>query len=358
MFVLYPIAGPIAKLLDYLLHDDEESSAYNRGELSALIRIQFEERLARKQKLKAERAQAQVNHRRLVTGDRVGALDFSHHHIPSSASVMTELQRGALRAANSHVRHKDTHFAESVISAYTQQSDDFTCNDSIHADEVTIVEGALQMKTKVALDVMTIKRNVFTVPYEMILNEKNVVKIYASGFSRIPVYKDGDKNKICAVLITKQLIVVNPKDQRPLNTLPLYVPFCVSPNIRLVDLLNLMQTGGTALRGGHLALVCARPRLGTKALNAGIPLPEEAEWMGVITMEDILESLLQEEIYDEMDKNLRDANRLSMSLSRLWKNHRRRQSDSPSLVAAGLRPNNSSASQPTETTSLLGNAEL
>jgi len=39
------------------------------------------------------------------------------------------------------------------------------------------------------------------------LNERNLVKIYASGFSRIPIYRsDINKGAICGVLITKQLI--------------------------------------------------------------------------------------------------------------------------------------------------------
>ena len=57
LFVLAPLAWPIAKLLDCLLHsdDDESNEAYKRGELSALIRIQYEERLAAKRKRKQER---------------------------------------------------------------------------------------------------------------------------------------------------------------------------------------------------------------------------------------------------------------------------------------------------------------
>ena len=44
MCLLYPLAGPIAKVLDWLLHEEDELDMYNRGELSALVRIQFEER--------------------------------------------------------------------------------------------------------------------------------------------------------------------------------------------------------------------------------------------------------------------------------------------------------------------------
>ena len=74
------------------------------------------------------------------------------------------------------------------------------------------------------------------------------------------------------ILMTKQLIVLNPDDERPISSMPLYTPLCVSPQTPLVELVNLFQTGGIALKGGHLALVCARPREGNLALAAGKPL--------------------------------------------------------------------------------------
>lgn len=54
MWIFYPVAYPIAKLLDCVLGSgedgDETDSLYNRGELAALIRIQYEERMAAKQR--------------------------------------------------------------------------------------------------------------------------------------------------------------------------------------------------------------------------------------------------------------------------------------------------------------------
>jgi len=55
------------------------------------------------------------------------------------------------------------------------------------------------------------------------------------------------------------------------------------------------------MKGGHLALVCANPPAGLAALSKGQPIPDEAGWMGVVTLEDVLETLLQEHIYDEFD---------------------------------------------------------
>ena len=129
-------------------------------------------------------------------------------------------------------------------------------------------------------------------------------------------------------------------------------PMCVSPKLNLVDLLNLFQTGTV----GHMALVCARPDVGRVALEEDRPLPEAAGFMGyvcclaptdsafrhaalfrsdlfcvfhcfasvihpcsVITIEDVIEELLQEEIYDESDKMEREELRLAEWAANKWK---------------------------------------
>jgi metal transporter CNNM len=336
MCLLYPLAGPIAKLLDWLLHDDDDESEYTRGELRALVRIQYEERLATKHKRKQERKHAVA----LTGGDHVGALDFTN--------------KKELRAAKSQLAHSNHRRAskqndmdeELVILAGTgeeyfrKHSTGDVLSQSIHGDEVMMVEGALQMKTKVAMDVFTPMRKVFSIPSDMILTERNMVKIYASGFTRIPVHAPGNKNDIIGVLMTKSLIVVGPKDKRPVNTLPLRIPYCVSPAMPLVDLLNLFQAPLRGSRGGHLALVCARPSSAEKALSQGQCLPETAGLMGIITLEDVLEMLLQEQIYDEMDKQEREAERLARMTVKHWQRYVRRKKEGRPMVVGdnGIQP--------------------
>jgi metal transporter CNNM len=153
----------------------------------------------------------------------------------------------------------------------------------IHVDEVAMVEGALKMHTTEASEVYTPWNQVFTIPSDMILNERNAVKIYRSGFSRIPIYvKDeedpNDNTKIVGILASRQLMVIDSQDQREVSTLPLGTPRCVSPHTSLVDLINMFQTGG--IKGGHMALVCTRPEKAIEALKECSPLPEEAGLMG------------------------------------------------------------------------------
>jgi metal transporter CNNM len=429
MFLLYPIAGPIAKLLDYILHDDEEHEAYNRGELSALIRIQYEERLEAKRRKKKERARAQrilreqeeeaarakaaeeeLRRSGVSVGDfrpslwtnllnqlgigtskarkstdvddlraapaplpRVGALDFE----PSDGVRLSQMiqEEVDLRALKNHLeyaeergsdrsrrherqvswrhqrsmslrsdatQHRTVEFFDATSPMHNSSfgGDDFSqwtgpTTDSLHQDEVLIVEGALAMKTKVALDLMRPKRLTYRLPHDLVLNERNLVDIYSSGFSRVPVYVNtgdgGDRddpdhcsNAICGVLITKQLIVVNPADCRPLHTLPLYSPTVVGPRTTLVDLLNQLQSGGTSMKGGHLALVCANVEEATAALNRGEAIPSTSGWMGIVTLEDVIESVLQEEIYDEYDNIRSKEQRLGKMLRAAWLRYKKR----------------------------------
>lgn len=79
--------------------------------------------------------------------------------------------------------------------------------------------------------------------------------------------------------------------------------------MNLVDALELLRTGGTLM-----AFVCARPEIGQKALDNEKPIPIEAGFMGVITLEDIMESILQGRVFDEWD--MKDRERAIGTLQR------------------------------------------
>lgn len=259
MALLWPITYPIAKMLDKVLHeDDDKDGAFDRGEISALVRIQYEERIANKRQRKIERM------------DSTKRKSFSNFPHPKHRPPGLE---NAIKTAKTELSTRDSIDLADISAVRDVQS--------IHVDEVMMVEGALQMKTKTAYDVFTPIHRMFAVPDNLILNEDNVVDIYSSGYSRIPVYeKNSLKSKsqaaIKGILNSKHLIVVNMNEDRPLSTMPLLIPPCVSPKMNLIELVNLFQTG----RYGHFALVCARPQTGTEALKEGKAVPRAAGVMG------------------------------------------------------------------------------
>jgi metal transporter CNNM len=292
LVITYPLAYPLAKLLDYIVGTeahDETTDHYNRNELSALIRIQYEERMATKKSRKLS----------LMAG-----------HIKSQDLKVKEDQR-TWRALKKEIMEA----VEDRITDESEEQMDTTerLNPPLLADEINMVEGALSMKTKVAMDVYTPMRMMYAIPHDMILDKENIMDIFAKGYSRIPVYdprpsRPRDHTAIRGILMTRLLIVIDWDHERSASTLPLQQPPCVSPRMNLVALISLFQTCGS-----HMALVCARPDVANRALDNGRPLPVEAGFMGLVTLEDVLEELIQDRIYDEIDvkERHREATRLT-----------------------------------------------
>ena len=136
MCILWPIAFPIAKVLDHVLHEHDDGG-YNRNELSALVRIQYESHLASKMKRKSEINSAMKQYESLESFDSYAA------RRSSGLSVRPEI-RNTLRAMKRQFSQR-----------HMMSSDD------LHVDEVTMVEGALQMGTTEAIDVYTPWSRVF-----------------------------------------------------------------------------------------------------------------------------------------------------------------------------------------------------
>lgn len=150
-------------------------------------------------------------------------------------------------------------------------------------DEVTIIASVLDLKEKPVSMVMTPLEDVFTLSEDAILDEELMEEIVSAGYSRIPIYRHDDPNNFIGMLLVKRLITYDPEDhiavrQFTINSLPE-----AAPNTSCLDILNFFQEGRS-----HMAMVTSEP--------GGFGLP-----VGVITLEDVIEELLGEEIVDESD---------------------------------------------------------
>ncbi|XP_014664440.1 PREDICTED: putative DUF21 domain-containing protein At1g03270 isoform X2 [Priapulus caudatus] len=150
-------------------------------------------------------------------------------------------------------------------------------------DEVLIIQGALQMRDKTVKDSM--------VPLE------SVFMILQAGHSRIPLYS-GSKEDIVGLILVKRLMLYDAGEARGLAireviARDIHRAFRKAPIVRdttpLYDMLNEFQLGRS-----HLAIVEAAP-----SPSDGVTASSKV--VGIITLEDVIEELIQEEIIDEDD---------------------------------------------------------
>ncbi|KAF5300500.1 hypothetical protein FQA39_LY02299 [Lamprigera yunnana] len=181
-----------------------------------------------------------------------------------------------------------------------------TGENDLDKDEVNIISGALELRKKIVAEVMTRIEDVFMLDYDAILNFETVSEIMKSGYSRIPVF-DTNRTNIVTMLYIKDLAFVDPDDNTPLKTLcQFYQNPCnfVFEDVTLDVMFRIFKEGNK----GHMAFV-------HRVNNEGEGDPFY-ETIGLITLEDVIEELIQAEIMDETDvftdnrtKRRRNANR-------------------------------------------------
>ncbi|XP_076257609.1 metal transporter uex isoform X3 [Rhynchophorus ferrugineus] len=166
-----------------------------------------------------------------------------------------------------------------------------TGENDLDKDEVNIISGALELHKKTVADVMTNIEDVFMLDYEAVLDFETITEIMKSGYSRIPVY-EGHRQNIVTMLYIKDLAFVDPDDNTPLKTLcQFYQNPCnfIFEDITLDVMFKIFKEGNK----GHMAFVS---RVNTE--GEGDPFYET---IGIITLEDVIEELIQSEIVDETD---------------------------------------------------------
>ncbi|KAF5747113.1 DUF domain-containing protein [Tripterygium wilfordii] len=232
-------------------------------------------------------------------------------------------------------------------------------------DETTIIAGALELTAKTAKDAMTPISNAFSLDLDATLNLDTLNAIMTMGHSRVPVYAGNPKN-IIGLILVKNLLSVDPDDAIPLRKMMIRKIPRVSESMPLYDILNEFQKGHS-----HLAVVYKDlnknkeiPKIdkdgnneaSPNAIARGAPVPKNdggqqtkknlvatpsfkkrhrgcshcildienspipvfppnQEVVGVITMEDVIEELLQEEILDETDEYVNIHNRIKVNMN-------------------------------------------
>ncbi|KAA0031395.1 hypothetical protein IC582_000171 [Cucumis melo] len=236
-------------------------------------------------------------------------------------------------------------------------------------DETTIIAGALELSEKTAGDAMTPISETFAIDINAKLDRNLMNLVLEKGHSRVPVYYEEPTN-IIGLILVKNLLTIHPDDEVPVKSVTIRRIPRVPETMPLYDILNEFQkghshmaivvkqcnkmngksddkTGDDSQRDVRIDVDGEKPpqektlknkrplqkwksfpttnnsfRSGSRSKKwtkdmysdilqiDGSPLPklaEEEEAVGVITMEDVIEELLQEEIFDETDHHFEDS---------------------------------------------------
>ncbi|XP_010450080.1 PREDICTED: DUF21 domain-containing protein At4g14230-like [Camelina sativa] len=217
-------------------------------------------------------------------------------------------------------------------------------------DETTIISGALDLTEKTAQEAMTPIESTFSLDINSKLDREAMDKIQARGHSRVPVYSENPKN-VVGLLLVKSLLTVRPETGTLVSAVGIRRIPRVPADMPLYDILNEFQKGSS-----HMAAVVKvkgkskgppstvledtvlEDNSGKSELTAPLLLKregsndsvivcidkangqsfisdagrhgfshtseeiEDGDVVGIITLEDVFEELLQEEIVDETDE--------------------------------------------------------
>ncbi|XP_017307010.2 metal transporter CNNM4 isoform X1 [Ictalurus punctatus] len=165
-------------------------------------------------------------------------------------------------------------------------------------EELNMIQGALELRTKTVEDVMTPLSNCFMIHSDAVLDFNTMLEIMESGYTRIPVYEE-ERTNIVDVLYVKDLAFVDPDDCTTLKTITKFynhpVHF-VFHDTKLDSMLEEFKKGKS-----HLAIV-------QKVNNEGEGDPFY-EVLGLVTLEDVIEEIIKSEILDESDLYTDNRNR-------------------------------------------------
>ena len=163
-----------------------------------------------------------------------------------------------------------------IISFISEQED--LIESPIDEDEERIVHGALRFSNTTVNEIMTPRSVVMSVELDEELSVNRLNELRESGHSRFPVIGPDGTDDIDGILYLRDLVGCDYK---------LVSDICdddilrVNPKDRLDKVLNLILQ--------HKLHMC-------------IVQNEFGEWRGVVTLEDIMEEVLQMEIVDEDDR--------------------------------------------------------
>jgi metal transporter CNNM len=158
-----------------------------------------------------------------------------------------------------------------------------TKESELDNDEVEIIRGALQLSEKRVRDITTPMNKVFWLSPNTKIDAAKIDEIKAAGRSRIPIFNQA--KTICyGVLLVKDMVDIDFDDNPPLvEELRLHPTEAVGSMTALDTMFRKFIGNGT-----HL-----------------LPVEKDDKFIGIITIEDLIEEIVGHEIVDETDRTLK-----------------------------------------------------
>lgn len=201
----------------------------------------------------------------------------------------------------------------------------------LNDEQANLMISALEMREKKVIELMIPINKTFMIDYDEALEKFKLNLILDKGYSRIPVYSNHNTNDIVGLLRIKQLIGVDFNQNKSLRQLGIELrkPIVISPKYSIIDLLREFRIGKS-----HMAFITEQVedlqnKLGLNRSNSiKIDFCDDmGNWrntksknikiLGIITLEDVIEKMINLEILDEDDyeKLLRRKKVLNKNIS-------------------------------------------
>ncbi len=153
-------------------------------------------------------------------------------------------------------------------------------DSGIDKDEARIARGALSFGDRTIREIMTPRSVALTISADQLIDAPTIQRLKQSGFSRIPVYRGESPDDIAGILYMKDLVGVSDAKATAGNLARPKI-FFVNQDDNLDDTLNAFLKTRS-----HLFVV----------------IDEFAEVHGIVTIEDVIEEIIDREIADEFDR--------------------------------------------------------
>ncbi|OFY44603.1 MAG: hemolysin [Bacteroidetes bacterium GWF2_40_14] len=175
-----------------------------------------------------------------------------------------------------HSKEEQTVSREEISAMVDIGTEEGTFEDT----EKKIIQNLIKLRSVRTSDVMTPRVVVATASEEITIGEFYKNKIYLH-YSRIPVYSGDNKEDITGFIYRQEVFEHLAKDDFDLKLLEIKKPILVAPNVQPLTVLWEKLLSQKA----HIALI----------------VDEYGGFEGVVTMEDIIETILGLEIMDDRD---------------------------------------------------------